>query len=459
LSALALAIALAGLFDNGAQPAAATTLVGSIGPQAAMGAGFTYQGYLARNGAPINGAGQCDMRFSLWDAASGGAQIGSLQTLGAVDFANGAFTVMLNDTGQFGANAFSGAARWLQVELACPSGSGTFSTVGRQAITSVPYASYSQSTGALQGRSISAAAPVSGQVLRWDGSAWAPTSTYTRTVLVSPLATPAQSGAALLAALAAIVDASATTPYLLKIEPGVYDLGASTLQMKPYVDIEGSGQAVTILTGQGGPEDGKAVVFGANNTELRQLSVRMSVGDVPYTAAIRNISASPRLTDVIIRVNASTGAANRVYGIHNSSGSAPLMRNVTVFMRGGYQIYGLYNFTDSSPTIISSSFDVGDGYFGQTIYNLTRSSPTILYSTVIGTDSIGWSYGILSEDSSNPRIHSSIINAVPPFNSGNGTTYVANSMVESRGSLSFGLGNRCIGSYNAAFQLLPATCQ
>lgn len=377
LSGLALAIALAGWLGNSPHSVAATTLVGSIGPQAATGAGFTYQGYLARSGAPINGAGQCDMRFSLWDATSGGSQVGNLQTVSAVDFANGAFTVTLNDTGQFGPDAFSGAARWLQAELACPSGSATFSTVGRQAITSVPYATYSQSTGALQGRPLASFQPSLGQVLAWNGSTWlpatlAPSFRYQRTVLASPHATPAESGAALLTALAGIADASAAKPYLLKIESGVYDLGASTLQMKSYVDIEGSGQAVTILTGQGGPEDGKAVVQGANYTELRQLTIQMSVGDVPFTAAIRNISASPRLTDVTVRVNASTGTANRVYGIHNSNGSAPLMRNITVFMRGGRQIYGMYNFTDSSPTIIGSSFDVGDGYLGQTIYNLTR---------------------------------------------------------------------------------------
>jgi hypothetical protein len=329
LSCLALVAALAALVGNGAQPATATTLLGSIGPQAATGTGFTYQGYLTRNGAPINGAGQCDMRFSLWDTANGGAQVGNLQLVGAVDFANGAFTVTLNDSSQFGADAFAGAARWLQVELACPSGSASFSTVGRQAITAVPYATYSQSTGALQGRPLSAAAPSSGQMLRWDGSAWAPANAYARTILVSPLGTPAQSGAALLAALAAIADVSANTPYLLKIEPGVYDLGTTSLQMKPYVDIEGSGQGVTKILGSRKANYGEGALYGASNAELRQLTVSVTSGSGRYASAIVNSGAAPRIVFVTAQ-----GDGDESYGVLNINGAAPRLEHVTALASG-----------------------------------------------------------------------------------------------------------------------------
>jgi hypothetical protein len=42
---------------------------------------------------------------------------------------------------------------------------------------------------------------------------------------------------------------SATNPCLLKIMPGVYDIGTSPVAMQPYIDIEGSGQNVTVITG------------------------------------------------------------------------------------------------------------------------------------------------------------------------------------------------------------------
>jgi pectin methylesterase-like acyl-CoA thioesterase len=50
------------------------------------------------------------------------------------------------------------------------------------------------------------------------------------------------------AAVDSISDASATNPYLVVIAPGVYTV-TQTLQMKQYVDIAGSGEEVTKLTG------------------------------------------------------------------------------------------------------------------------------------------------------------------------------------------------------------------
>src|SRR5690349_18657165 len=85
---------------------------------APLGSGFTYQGQIVQNGAPVTGT--VTLRFSLWDAASGGTQIGSSQVISNVTATNGLFMVQLNDalpSGQFGANAFNGDARWLQIEV------------------------------------------------------------------------------------------------------------------------------------------------------------------------------------------------------------------------------------------------------------------------------------------------------------------------------------------------------
>jgi hypothetical protein len=86
---------------------------------------------------------------------------------------NGLFTVQLNDRDQFGANAFTGSARWLQIAVQC-TGDSSPTTLPRQQLTAAPYALHATSTGALQGRPVSTAAPSPGQVLKWDGSAWSP---------------------------------------------------------------------------------------------------------------------------------------------------------------------------------------------------------------------------------------------------------------------------------------------
>jgi hypothetical protein len=111
-------------------------------PQTLLGAGFTYQGQLKNASGPVNGT--CDFQFSLWDAAgsgappTGGAQLGTTQSLTA-GVTNGLFTVVLNDAGQFGASAFTGEARWLQIAVRCPAGSGAYTTLSpRQAVLPAP---------------------------------------------------------------------------------------------------------------------------------------------------------------------------------------------------------------------------------------------------------------------------------------------------------------------------------
>src|SRR5947199_1312767 len=94
---------------------------------------FTYQGRLTDGGAAANG--NYDLQFALFDSLSGGAQVGSPQTLNTVAVSNGVFTVSLD----FGANAFTGANRFLEISARPTGGSFTLLTP-RQQVTSTPYA-------------------------------------------------------------------------------------------------------------------------------------------------------------------------------------------------------------------------------------------------------------------------------------------------------------------------------
>ena len=108
---------------------------GGLGAQDALGSAFTYQGQLNQDGTPVTG--MCDFQFSLWKAASGGAQIGTPQSVNNISVHDGLFTVQLD----FGNGAFQGDARWLQVAVRCPAGSGSYTTLDpRQPLTPTPYA-------------------------------------------------------------------------------------------------------------------------------------------------------------------------------------------------------------------------------------------------------------------------------------------------------------------------------
>src|SRR5437870_6131802 len=102
---------------------------------------FTYQGRLTDGGTAANG--NYDLQFVLFDSLSGGAQVGSTQTINTVAVSNGVFTVSLD----FGANAFNGANRFLEIS-ARPTGAGSFTLLTpRQQITATPYAVRSTSAG------------------------------------------------------------------------------------------------------------------------------------------------------------------------------------------------------------------------------------------------------------------------------------------------------------------------
>lgn len=101
---------------------------------APLGGGFTYQGHLTDGGQPAQGS--YDLRLILYDAEFGGGQVGPVLTNAAVPVADGLFTVLAD----FGAGAFSGAARWLELAVR-PHGPGTFTVLSpRQPVTPAPYA-------------------------------------------------------------------------------------------------------------------------------------------------------------------------------------------------------------------------------------------------------------------------------------------------------------------------------
>jgi hypothetical protein len=94
---------------------------------------FTYQGQLRDGGTNANGS--YTMIFKLYDAVSGGNQIGSAITNSAT-LANGLFSVNLD----FGAGRFNGSARWLDITIT--NGGVTQTLSPRVQVLPAPYAQF-----------------------------------------------------------------------------------------------------------------------------------------------------------------------------------------------------------------------------------------------------------------------------------------------------------------------------
>ena len=184
----------------------------------------------------------------------------------------------------------------------------------------------------------------------------------------------------------------ASTPCLLKIMPGVYDVGTTAVQMQSNIDIEGSGEGVTIITGMNG-SGLTGVVRGANSTELRHITIQHA-GSVNSAVGIYNSFVSPTMSNVTVRV--SGGIYN--YGVYNTS-SALKMTNVTTSATGTNTNYAVYNsqctramtMTNVSATSLQGAWNFG-------VYN-NSASPVM---TDVDATSIGGteSYGVYNVSSS-----------------------------------------------------------
>jgi hypothetical protein len=99
---------------------------------------FTFQGELANGGAPVNGS--ADVRFTLFSTPSGtSGQVGSTLEATSILVQAGLLEIDLD----FGARAFDGTDRFLEMAVRAPAGSGNYTTlIPRQQLTRTPHARY-----------------------------------------------------------------------------------------------------------------------------------------------------------------------------------------------------------------------------------------------------------------------------------------------------------------------------
>jgi hypothetical protein len=101
----------------------------------AQGTAFAYHGSLRDGTEPANGL--YDLTFSVWNAASGQAQVSVTLTNLDVGVTGGVFTVALD----FGAGIFPGAERWLEIGVRSNATVAAFTILSpRQKILATPYA-------------------------------------------------------------------------------------------------------------------------------------------------------------------------------------------------------------------------------------------------------------------------------------------------------------------------------
>ncbi len=98
-------------------------------------AAFTYQGRLSDGSAGVD-APSARIQFTLWNAESGGSQIGSAWVSHPVGITDGIFTTLVD----FGSAAFDGDSRWLEISVDVDGGTDYTLMQPRQRVTAAPMA-------------------------------------------------------------------------------------------------------------------------------------------------------------------------------------------------------------------------------------------------------------------------------------------------------------------------------
>jgi len=339
--------------------AAATALAAGLaaGPLQAqpVGTAFTYQGLLTDAGNPADGA--YDLQLALFDAASGGAQVGPTLTRDDVAVASGLFTVSLDFGG-----VFAGNKRWLEIRVRPGASTGAYTTLGgRQELTPGPNAVFAAGApwAGVSGKpagfaddtdddTLGGLLCANGQIAKRAAGVWACTAdadtTYT-----------AGSGLALVGTIFSLSDLGVTTPKLAD--------GAVT-----SAKIADATVALADL-GQNGCAGGQVMKWSG--------AAWACAADAIGTGTVTSVTAGTGLTGGTITGagtlavsfgggGAATTVARSDHDHFSQAWSGSSTTALTLTNAGGAAVRGLTTATDASPGIFGSSQStVGIGVHGQ----------------------------------------------------------------------------------------------
>lgn len=240
-------------------------------------------------------------------------------------------------------------------------------------------------------------------------------------------------------AVNSITDSSATNPYLVKIMPGVYDIGAGTISMKPYVDVEGAGANVTVIAAR------NFGVMLSDDAELRSLTVEITNATYSEVAAITGSGGSLNYVTVLADDPGAT-----VNGILLDRAGTTTLNNVSVYASSG-MVWGIHITSGDADLHNVTVIAEGTGPSSQVDFGIwTENYGTVTMNNV---DVFGTSCGI-DNGGTSVTVRNSTIKGNYAFCNNGGTTKIAYSQVV--GPVAVNAPTTCLGNYDE--NLSPVTC-
>jgi hypothetical protein len=196
---------------------------------------------------------------------------------------------------------------------------------------------------------------------------------------------------------------SETNPCLLKIMPGVYNIGTNSLVMQSYVDLEGSGENTTKITGNVISPDLVTAPLGvvecAPLMETRFITVENTGAGGIRIALLNNTSAQSDNCYLSHMAAFASGGDTNI-GVASIGGDVQTS-DVSITASGGTTSYGVYNKNTQRPVLSFVTIRAeGATAVNAAIYN-ESGNPTIRFARLFVTPvSTAQNYGIYIDTSS-----------------------------------------------------------
>lgn len=293
-------------------------------------------------------------------------------------------------------------------------------------------------------------------------------------------------------AINSVTTASAANPFVVKVMPGVYDLGTSSLQMKEYVSLEGSGEDSTVITSivqSFGDGCDSGTINMANNSSVRKIQIQNSAQN--GTNGYSNIGISfanvmAKVEDVKVLVGNAAVAGGVITGIcsggslghailnnvtaeaNNGSASAFCSNsggNMTILNSRGVAVTnGTAIAVDSrgegpvGTVVVTNSYMEARGNQGATARAIDAGACNINISNskmFAQDDGSGWSYGIyIGYDSIIKNSEIRVAGSGAGIDGASSTTKVANTLIQN-GFGTSSSGYKSFNNYDENFSAIP----
>jgi len=259
---------------------------------------------------------------------------------------------------------------------------------------------------------------------------------------------------------------SAANPCLIKVFPGLYDLGNTTLTLQyDYLDMAGSGSNVTTIRGQ----QSTAIVSVTGNAHIHDIAVENNSG-AGYSATMKIDGASPQLAHVVLKSDSGTENISQALKVIN--GGHPQVNNSHLISLGRAGVVSLSVFDSSLDLYDSKLESLGSSGGNHDAIYLYNSNLTAHRSEFIGQAGISISMDNSGASPYKVTVEHSVVEGSPQaFSSGaSSSSIVSVAFADSKLTGVVGpvwtdpmIGDNyyptCIGNYNGNFQALDYACQ